>query len=88
MCYFLPAYISASIPAIHNLLPFWLAKKTFALAKFTWALYFQWRHSTTPTNSARTDDASEIKEEQSSNHHRHRPGVPLPRRVKGQWGEV
>ena len=62
--------MSASIPAIHNLLPFWLAKKTVALAKFTWALYSQWRHSTTPTNSAKNDDASEIKDERSSNHHR------------------
>lgn len=55
--------ISASIPQICNLLPFWLAKKAIALAKYTWALYSQWRHSTTPSSSAKTDGA--IKEQPS-----------------------
>ena len=29
---------------MRNLLPFWLAKQMFALAKYTWFLYYQWRH--------------------------------------------
>ena len=62
---FFTLYISASIPEIRNLLPFWLAKKAIALAKFTWALYSQWRHSTTPSTSAKTNGASKIKEESS-----------------------
>lgn len=64
--FFFSSYASASIPALHNLLPFWLAKKVIALAKFAWALYSQWRHSTTPTNTTKTDGASKIKEEEPS----------------------
>ena len=55
---------TASIPAVHNILPFWLAKKIFALAKYLWSLYWQWRYST-PTKSE-TDSTTEEQSHETS----------------------
>ena len=55
---------SASIPAVHNILPFWLAKKVFALAKYLWSLYWQWWHST--STKSETDIATEEKSHETS----------------------
>ena len=74
-------YTTASIPKIHNLLPFWLAKKVIALAKYTWSLYCQWRHSTiTPTNAKKD---STTKEESS---HEEPPAKTSKRTVRGVNG--
>ena len=42
---------------MHNILPFWLAKNIFALAKYFWSLYWQWRHST--PEKSKTDSTTE-----------------------------
>lgn len=51
-----------------------MAKKVIAVAKFIWALYYQWRHSTPPpSNTAKTDGAIDVKEE--SSHDPESPGA-------------